>query len=594
MSKAKKINLLPGDYLFREGEFGQTAFIIEAGTIELVKFTGEEHTVLTELEKGALFGEMAIIDNSPRSASARAKTDCTVKVVSEDQLKKHLSSSPTASLDMMRRLASYVRTANERLSRDAFEEVADHEDENNSSKSKPHNVDRYTTKTLREFNDELDEFASISPKKPLAVSGMIIIAMVIAFGVWASLAEIDVTVSARGKILTSIPNVEAQSNHSSVITTILVKEGDEVEKGQPLALFDETLIASDYRNAKEELASVEKEITSIQAELQFMSGQQYTPPKDQLQLSIFNGKIREVQRLRRQLLVKTKLLDYLQNNKTTTISDQSALASYQSKIAEIKTSLADMDIKISFLEKETKRLKRLSAASVVPRDDYENKVQELKQIRSQRSKYLATEISTNFEQVEDLSSKLESLEQEKNVSLQDLTQKKQNLSEKFIKLSRQAEDVELKSPVTGTILKLEDQFQGSVIKTGDTIATIVPRLNKFHVEVDIDPADITHVYEGARVKIMLDSLPSQKHGELLGKISLLSKDTVDEDVFGEKNSVYRAEIDIVENNLVKLPEGFRLLPSMSVSGNIISGKRTVMTFLLFPVIKTLETSFREP
>ena len=316
MSKAKKINLLPGDYLFREGEFGQTAFIIEAGTIELVKFTGEEHTVLTELEKGALFGEMAIIDNSPRSASARAKTDCTVKVVSEDQLKKHLSSSPTASLDMMRRLASYVRTANERLSRDAFEEVADHEDENNSSKSKRHIVDRYTTKTLREFNDELDEFASISPKKPLAVSGMIIIAMVIAFGVWASLAEIDVTVSARGKILTSIPNVEAQSNHSSVITTILVKEGDEVEKGQPLALFDETLIASDYRNAKEELASVEKEITSIQAELQFMSGQQYTPPKDQLQLSIFNGKIREVQRLRRQLLVKTKLLDYLQNNKT--------------------------------------------------------------------------------------------------------------------------------------------------------------------------------------------------------------------------------------------------------------------------------------
>ena len=93
------------------------------------------------------------------------------------------------------------------------------------------------------------------------------------------LAEIDVTVSARGKILTSIPNVEAQSNHSSVITTILVKEGDEVEKGQPLALFDETLIASDYRNAKEELASVEKEITSIQAELQFMNGQQYTHPK---------------------------------------------------------------------------------------------------------------------------------------------------------------------------------------------------------------------------------------------------------------------------------------------------------------------------
>ena len=66
---------------------------------------------------------MAIIDGSARNASARAKTECVLKVVSEEQLKKHLSSSPTASLDMMRRLASYVRNANERLNRDAFAEV---------------------------------------------------------------------------------------------------------------------------------------------------------------------------------------------------------------------------------------------------------------------------------------------------------------------------------------------------------------------------------------------------------------------------------------------------------------------------------------
>jgi hemolysin D len=154
--------------------------------------------------------------------------------------------------------------------------------------------------------------------------------------------------------------------------------------------------------------------------------------------------------------------------------------------------------------------------------------------------------------------------------------------------------VKLLSPVSGTILKLEDKFQGTVIKPGDVVATVVPKNQDFHVEVDIDPADITHVYEGAKVKIMLDALPSQKHGELIGRVSLLSKDTVDEDLAGEKRSVYRAEIDILENKLVKLPDNFQLLPSMNVSGNIISGKRTVMTFLLFPVIKTLETSFREP
>ena len=595
MSDAKKLNLLPGDYVFREGEFGQTAFIIETGTIELVKFTGDQQTVLTELEKGALFGEMAIIDNSARSASARAKNECVLKVVSEEELKKHLSSSPTASLDMMRRLASYVRTANERLNRDAFAEVEDNSTlDKPLSQNPPKNVDKYTERTIREFNDELDEFAHISPKKPLAIAGISIIAMVLSFGIWASFAEIDVTVATRGKILTSIPNVEAESNHSSVIKTILVKEGDEVEEGQPIALFDETLVASDFRNSKEELAAVEKEIVSTRAELNFMVGKEFVAPSDQLQLAIFNGQVKEIERLKRQLAVKTKLLGFLKDRKTEPLSDSVSLTLFNSKMAEIKTSLDDMDIKISFLKKETKRLKRLLAAGVVPSSDYENKMQELTQIESQRAKYFATEISTNVEQIDDLSSQLQTLEHEKNKNLQDLLRKRQSLFEKFVKLERQAKDVELKAPVSGTILKLEDQYQGSVIKTGDVIATIVPKVNKFHVEVDIDPADITHVYEGAKVKIMLDALPSQKHGELTGEIELLSKDTIDEDIFGEPNSVYRAEVKIIDNKLVKVPEGFTLLPSMTVSGNIISGKRTVMTFLLFPVIKTLETSFREP
>ena len=90
MSKEEILNLLPGDYIFREGEFGQHAYIINSGTVELVKFTGDQQSVLAELEKGALFGEMAIIDSSARSASARAKTECVLKVVSEEQLKTSL------------------------------------------------------------------------------------------------------------------------------------------------------------------------------------------------------------------------------------------------------------------------------------------------------------------------------------------------------------------------------------------------------------------------------------------------------------------------------------------------------------------------
>ena len=687
MSKEENLNLLPGDYIFREGEFGQHAYIINSGTVELVKFTGDQQSVLAELEKGALFGEMAIIDGSARSASARAKTECILKVVSEEQLKKHLSSSPTASLDMMRRLASYVRNANERLNRDAFAEVPESDNSSGDTTDRSDSIDIYTKKTLREFNDDLDEFAKISPKKPLAVAGIVIIAMVLSFGVWASFAEIDVTVSTRGKILTSIPNVEVQSNHSSVVKTILVKEGDDVVKGQALAEFDETLIASDFRNTKDELAATNKDITRTKAELNFILDKDFEAPTGKLQLAVFEGQVSEIkmQKLdheakisglevklertnikldrailkgeilrdelkkavrpdiktkRQRLNVKRQILAFLQNKPYSFDANSPALEYFNSKSAEIQTSLSDLKGQVALSQKEVDRSKGLLSAKILPKAEYEQKLHDLEKAKINYDKYLTSQIASTFEEIQNLSTELNSLEQrerklvsdikntdidrdenaleleensldlmkanleqkrfisgklsEKNSTLKDLTLKQQSLKEKVIKLTRQIEDVKLTSPIDGTVIKLEDQFEGTVIKPGDVIATLVPKDLNFHIEVDIDPADITHVYEGATVKVMLDSLPSQKHGELLGKVTLLSKDTVDEDVFGEKNSVYRAEIEIVENNLVELPEGFKLLPSMSVAGNIKSGKRTVMTFLMFPVIKTLETSFREP
>ena len=646
MSANDTLHLLPGDYVFREGEYGQTAYQIEAGTIELVKNTGDKHTVLAELEAGALFGEMAIIENSPRSASARAKTDCTLKIITEERLKKHLSSSPTIALDMMRRLASYARSANERLTRDAFDEqsLSEQNQQNSSGGRAASNVDFSTNKTLREFNDDIDEFSKISPSRPLSISGMIIILMMVAFAIWASIAEIDVTVSARGKIMTSIPNVLVQSNYSSVIKTILVEEGEEVEKGQPIALFDETLIAADYRDTKKQLSAVETDIERTEAEISFISSNQFKPPSDALQKAIFDDQVLELsmqkrdfnnkivtlevqlknidfqlETSKRQLNVKRHLLAFLQGRRIDQISDSYEQALYDSKVEQLSVSLDDLTAQVAFLDTEVARTKKLAKVRLIPETEFDKKFHELEQARLQQQKFLSSNIATLFDEISALEQTIHSAEidrrknaiqlekeelenekfisailRQKNSSLQELQRKRQGLDERFVKLNRQIKDVEVISPISGTILKLEDRFEGSVIGTGDIIATIVPEDVNYHVEVDIDPSDITHVYQDAEVKILLDALPSQKHGELKGKVAMLSRDTVNEDVFGEKRDVYRADVTILENNLVKLPDGFKLLPSMSVTGNIKSGKRTIMTYLLFPVIKTLNTSFREP
>ena len=224
---------------------------------------------------------MAIIDGSERSASARAKTECELTVVSEEQLKKHLSSSPSVALDMMRRLSSYARAANERLASDVFSDKGS-EDKNETKAGKTKlQTDLDTKKTIREFNSEIDDFLNITPNRPLALSGAIIILMLLSFVIWASFTEIDVTVNARGKILTGTPNVNVESNFSSVIKTILVKEGDQVSEGKTLALFDETLLAADFLSTKNEIEAVSNDILRIQAELNFFNDAE--PPEELVQ-----------------------------------------------------------------------------------------------------------------------------------------------------------------------------------------------------------------------------------------------------------------------------------------------------------------------
>ena len=189
---------------------------------------------------------------------------------------------------------------------------------------------------------------------------------------------------------------------------------------------------------------------------------------------------------------------------------------------------------------------------------------------------------------------LNNLLKAKNSEFQALSNQKLALEEKLIKLDRQQTDRILKSPISGTILKIEDIYAGSVISPGKTILTIVPENVELFVWVDIKPSDITNVFEGAKVKILLNALPSQKHGELIGELVGISKDTIDENLSGDKSSVYRGKIKIVENKLRNVPSDFSLLPGMNVSGNIVSGKRSIITYLIYPVIKTINTAMREP
>ena len=112
--KLRKIK--SGQYVFREGELGDIAFIVRTGTIEILKNNDSGQLVLGTIGQGGMFGEMALIDNQPRMASSRAKDgDAEIVVITREMLEKKLSSMDPFVRALLSIMSSHIRSLTEAL-----------------------------------------------------------------------------------------------------------------------------------------------------------------------------------------------------------------------------------------------------------------------------------------------------------------------------------------------------------------------------------------------------------------------------------------------------------------------------------------------
>jgi hypothetical protein len=103
------VRLQPGEFIFREGDPGSIMFIIEDGNVELLKGSGGQEHQLAVLEQGDFFGEMAILEDQPRSASARAVTECQLLKIDKSTFNEMLRQNPEIAVRMLRKLSRRLR-----------------------------------------------------------------------------------------------------------------------------------------------------------------------------------------------------------------------------------------------------------------------------------------------------------------------------------------------------------------------------------------------------------------------------------------------------------------------------------------------------
>ena len=574
--------LAAGDVLFEEGDVGSVAYVVESGVIEICRFTGEEYVTLVELEKGALFGEMALIDNQPRSAMARANGEAVVKEIGKEAFMQYLKSSPNVAFNMMQQLAGHVRTANAKLSVDAFAgsgsvDQADAVRDQQEVVRKPSAGEVKIKELLDEFDPDIDRLRSRTISRPIVQSTIVLSVIFVFLVMWAIISVIDTTVSASGKITTSTPNIDVQANYNSVVTEVLISRGEQVTKGTPLVAFDATLQQADLQKLNTKLAATDARIERLLIELAMREGPLDIEPAAGRQRDVFrdrtsqfeakiNSLDTDVERISKEILSTREDMRIVQEQ-----------LSIERTLEEAKTKLFEEEL-ISNTQLLQSTSKRLSVER-----DFQRVSNKLSELESKRLNASANRQEYVSQWYADISDELSSLEDQRS-----------SLGQEIIKIQRESADVTLMAPVDGLILELHGLYSGAVFTEGSVLVTMVPTGGDLAVEFDISPKDISKLVPESEITIQLEALPAQKHGDLSGRLTYLSADTVSENLDGKPENTYRALAKIEEIKLRDTPPNFRLIPGMKVTGKFKVGERRLITYFIYPILRTIGSSFSEP
>jgi type I secretion membrane fusion protein, hlyD family len=398
--------------------------------------------------------------------------------------------------------------------------------------------------------------------------------------IWASQAEIDEITRGNGKIIPSGKNQMVQNLEGGIIEEILVHLGDEVKKDQVLLKIDNKNFASSYGESKLRLDELQAKYMRLYAEANNQDFD-YNETRDVnmtksviFEKSLFDNnqaRLREqVRILEEQVIQRQSELKELQNKIAQTQSSYNLMLKEVSITEPLFRKGLVSEVEFLKLQRDVNNLKGdLNAANLsVPRiqstiKEVENKISEAK----------LTFISTAKKELNEVAAEIS------------------RLNETQISLSDKVERTVVKSPVDGIVSKLMVNTVSGVIKPGMDIAEIVPLEDKLIAEVKVKPADVAFLRPGLKAIVKLTAYDFSIYGGLEGEVTQISADTETNEKTGE--SYYFVRIQTEKNYLGSEAKPLRIKVGMVASADIITGKKTVLDYLLKPILKAKQNALRE-
>ena len=422
-------------------------------------------------------------------------------------------------------------------------------------------------------------------RNPLIASATIyvLLTLIASVIVWASLSQVDKIVVSTGKLVTTKPSIVVQPIEMSVVRSIEVTAGELVRAGQVLARLDPTFSQSDLGQLQSKVDGLDARIRRIEAELEGL------PFEVQPSASLT-----ELLEMKLHLQRKSAFELQMRNLGEALAKAQAALETTHDEIPVIekrletiraiesmRTKLSDMQFGSRLVALQSVNDRLLIEGNLAR---MKGSIIELKHaVEKARAEQSAYEADFRRQGLEEL---IRSREE------------RSAASEQIKKALLRKDMVELVSPVDAVVLEMANRSIGSVLKEAELLLTLVPLDVPLEAEVTIDARDIGRVKVGQEVRIKFDTFPFQHHGTAAGLVRIVSRDAFPSESRPQSTNAgqphYRALIEFKDISLRHLPDGFRPMPGMTVSGEIKVGERTIISYFLYPILRSLSESIREP
>lgn len=401
---------------------------------------------------------------------------------------------------------------------------------------------------------------------------------VLALIAWSTITPVKETAVTFGAVIPSSNIRPIQHLEGGIVSSVLVREGQLVEKGEVLMKLDPAQAVAELEQTRAREAGLVYKAERLRAfaegraiDLQPGASEDHSLAADQS--TIFNAQNR----------AKDTALQVL----------QAQISQREADIALFENQMNAMDPQIALVAREMAMRAELAAKGLTSQVVYLNVQREHERLKAERVR-LKGQLATAREALSEARTRMSDLRtklsQDAFNEMGSVTAELAQVREARAKLEDRVTRLDVVAPVRGLVQELAVTSPGAVIQQGGLVTKIVPVDDTLMIENQITPRDVGHVQPGQPVRVKVTSYDFARFGAVQGKLVQVSPSTfLDE----KKNPYYKGMVELDKVYVGEDPQHNRILPGMTVQVDVITGEKTILQYLLKPIYIAASQAFRE-